>query len=358
MVPYILSLFPIVLFINWRTNRKAFKRAMIIWFFVLVVLAGLRGNMTADFTAYKNIFINYSGYNLSRLRTIFNISYHLNVWEIGYVIENFLVSRFTDNYMWVQIVSAIITYGCLFYFLKDSIDPVLSILLFLSIGIFLEGFNTVRNVMAACIYSLSIKYMVNRDFKKYTAVVLVASLFHSTAIIMLPFYFILNKKPNVIMIMLYVIAAGVVLLSIKYITLLLNGVFSFTVRTDRIYEMLYRHKYSFGAVFFSVAFSVFCLLLYYYGHKFSHSVDHKQENVLANGVIIWLILRLFMMKFGYTERFAEYFSVFILLLLPMQLNKFNRQTRLIVKIIISVVLIGYYLYSSQSLYGPYISIIH
>lgn len=356
MIPYILSTFPIVLFVNWKNNPKAYKRALIVWCLVLVALAGLRGNISSDFNGYYNIFKNYSGYNWSRLIGILNFKYHFSAWELGYVIENFLVSRFTEDYMWVQIVTALITYGCLFKYISKSKDPIISVLSFLSIGIFLEGFNTVRGVMAACIWSLSLQYVVKKDFKRYLLVVLIASLFHTLAIIMIPFYFILDKRPNAKMIFAYIFGAGTILAFVDKAALLLNGFMGFTATQNGILEMLHGHKYSFGAVFFSVVFSMFCIVLYYYLPKYFSGDEAVEEIVYVNGVIIWMILRLFMMRFGYAERFAEFFSVCIILLLPMQLEKFNKQSKFLLKILIAIIFIGYYLYASQSMYGYYKSI--
>lgn len=357
MTPYILSLLPMVFFLNWKTNNQSYKRALIIWFLVLVILAGLRGDFTADFTGYRNIFLNYKGYDWSRILKIINIKYHFDGWELGYVFQNFLISRFTDDYMWVQIITAMISYGCIFAFIYKSRSPIISILLFMSVGIFLEGFNTVRGVMAACICSLSINYITKKDFKKYLLIIFIASLFHTISIVMIPFYFVLDKKPNVKMIFFYAIGSGIVLVAINYIAVFLNTIFGFAISQNDILHMLYRHHYSFGAIFFAVIFSLFSLFIYYCKPNYYSGAESREEMILANGVIIWVILHFFMMLFGYAERFAEFFSVYILLFLPMQLQKFETKSRWILKISMAVVLVGYYLYASRSMYGPYRSIL-
>ena len=121
--------------------------------------------------------------------------------------------------------------------------------------------------------------------------------------------------------------------------------------------MLYKRQYSFGVIFFSVAFSLFCLSMYYLKPNYYLGEEARKEIILVNGVIIWFLIRLFMLVVGYAERFAEFFSVYIILLLPMQLEKFNPKSRNFLKIIFALIMIGYYLYASQSLYGSYQTIL-
>ncbi len=357
MIPYILSLIPIVFFVNWKKNEKIYKCALIIWLLSLVLLAGLRGNITSDFIGYKNIFINYQGYHWDEIIQILNLRYNFTAWEIGYVFINFLISRITDDYMWVQIVIAIITYGCIFHYAKQSKDPVISILSFLSIGCFLEGFNTVRNVMAACICALAIQYIEKRNFIKYLLVIVIASMFHSTALLMIPFYFILDRRPTIKIISLYAAGSGLLLIFLDSVAVILNNIFFFSTTSSGILEMLYKRQYSFGVIFFSVAFSLFCLSMYYLKPNYYLGEEARKEIILVNGVIIWFLIRLFMLVVGYAERFAEFFSVYIILLLPMQLEKFNPKSRNFLKIIFALIMIGYYLYASQSLYGSYQTIL-
>ncbi len=356
MLPYVLSIIPIVFFINSKNNNKRFKIAVIIWLVVLVLVAGLRGNMTTDFLAYKAMFDEYKAYSWQSLFGSLSLDYHFNGIELGYFVENFIVSRFTNGYVWCQIVTALVMCGSVFVFLRESKDFALSVLLFLSIGIFLEGFNVVREVMAACIWSISIKHIVNRDFFKYIFWVIIASLFHSTSVIMIPFYFILHKKPNIKVIITYLVCVLIFLAFIDDIAVFANNIFHFSSSNDGILYMLYSRHHSFGAVFLSVLLSFFCIFLYYYRPSYFSGEEQKKEYVLVNGVIVWLLLRLMMMKYGYMERLAEFFSMFILLLLPMQLKKLNGLSRKIVKFCLGLILIIYYFYAAHVSYGDYITI--
>ena len=56
--------------------------------------------------------------------------------------------------------------------------------------------NIIRNLIACCIFFLSIDSIINRKFFRYCIFVFVATLFHSSAVIYLPLYFILTKKVN------------------------------------------------------------------------------------------------------------------------------------------------------------------
>jgi hypothetical protein len=75
-----------------------------------------------------------------------------------------------------------------------SENIVISFFVFITMGFYVFIFNGARQGIACAIYSLAIGPMLERKFFKYLALVLIAFLFHKTAMLMVPVYFIFGRE--------------------------------------------------------------------------------------------------------------------------------------------------------------------
>lgn len=72
-----------------------------------------------------------------------------------------------------------------------------SILLYMVAGIYYTMFNITQQALACALFALCAPLLIiDRKFKKYVILVLICSLIHSSSIILLPLFFLTNKKPN------------------------------------------------------------------------------------------------------------------------------------------------------------------
>ncbi len=99
---------------------------------------------------------------------------------------------------------------------------IICIALFIFVGTWTGTFSGVRQYLAAAILFAGHRYMYDRKFWKYLLVVLAASAFHITALIMLPVYFIANKRISVKSILLILAMTIVLRLSYDYIFSLMS----------------------------------------------------------------------------------------------------------------------------------------
>lgn len=108
------------------------------------------------------------------------------------------VKETSDDYHVLIFISSIITYvPVLWVIYKYSHPYELAIFLFMATGYFGLGMNGIRQYCAAGIIVLGTKYLFSvkkSAFIKYTVIVLLAWLFHKSAIIMLPVYFFVRRK--------------------------------------------------------------------------------------------------------------------------------------------------------------------
>lgn len=103
---------------------------------------------------------------------------------------------FTSNenaYLFVLNVPACIILGRIFY--KYSSDYMYSFFLFMTTTQFLWLYNGMRQFIAAVVVFAGFKFIEEKKIVKFFILVAVASLIHSTALIMIPAYFIAQMKP-------------------------------------------------------------------------------------------------------------------------------------------------------------------
>lgn len=159
--------------------RKALIFMLFIAFFWLVFHDGFRWGIATD-------WVNYYKYFISCLSTD-NSEY-----EIGYTWLNKGIRYLTDNYSLFLILHATLVYIVSFKLIKKySPYPLFSVfILYFSMLTYL-GMN--RQYIALIIMLYSVNYILNRNLTKFTIFTCIAFLFHHSAILFFPAYF-LNKK--------------------------------------------------------------------------------------------------------------------------------------------------------------------
>ena len=116
--------------------------------------------------------------------------------EIGYKLINIIVIKLGLDFQWVYFITCFIAYAILMLCIKKySKNYALSYLLFFVGGsFFMLGLNQIRQFVALGCVMLALQYIEKRQLIKYSVLIILGGLFHVTAFVMLPFYFILNKK--------------------------------------------------------------------------------------------------------------------------------------------------------------------
>lgn len=82
----------------------------------------------------------------------------------------------------------------LYVFKKRLEDYLLSVFIFITFGFYLFYFNGLRQGLAMALVALATPYLIDKKFLKYLFIVIVASFFHKTALIMILFYFFIHLK--------------------------------------------------------------------------------------------------------------------------------------------------------------------
>jgi hypothetical protein len=190
-----------------KYNGKYQGKLALLLFFMFVMASFRRYDVGNDTQSYLNFFKQMS-YG--------NISYDSRI-EIGYRYLNIFVSYFAENFTWILLLSSAFLFVVLYRFFKRYSDNlILCGVLFWLIG-FITIVSATRQAIAIGFIYIAIYFLVKRIRIPFIAFVIVATLFHSPAIIFLILLPLLNIK-------LTIKSVTVITLSITMLTLS-TGVF-------------------------------------------------------------------------------------------------------------------------------------
>ena len=176
---------------------------------VLIFVSGFRWQVGTDYYLYS---IHYTRYITDFWEYILSLN------EPGIAIIAKVSSWFYNDYATMFFLAALITIGLsIRTVVKNTKMLTLSILLYIFIGAWHGSFNGVRQYLAVAVIFAGHRFIIERKFLKYFGVVLLASLFHISALAMIILYFVPLKKLNLKKIGLMVLVTIVAIYSYEYI---------------------------------------------------------------------------------------------------------------------------------------------
>ncbi|WP_281641802.1 EpsG family protein [Hoylesella loescheii] len=132
--------------------------------------------------------------------------------EFGFSWLNVAISYITANRYIFILILTIVIYSLLFISFKKYVDNYpFALVLFMGL-IFFFTFTYLRQLVGVGVGWLSIEYVYKRKLWKFLAIVLLATLIHNSAIILLPIYFLPIKqysKKLVIVLMVFCFIVGI-----------------------------------------------------------------------------------------------------------------------------------------------------
>lgn len=193
MFVYLLVLMLVITsFYNYKADETLNFRNIIfisVAFISLVLTASLRSETVGtDSPSYVYFFEQLNDYD-ELVRMI------LLTWEFGFWLFVWLIHLISDNYFLLFFSTAVIVITCYqCSILSHSINILISQFVFITMGFYTFFFNGARQGIACSIYSLAIGPLIKQQFKPYLVYVFLATIFHKSAIIAIPFYFINTAK--------------------------------------------------------------------------------------------------------------------------------------------------------------------
>lgn len=126
-------------------------------------------------------------------KPIYGLGNYVLSLEYGYKLFNWLCAFISKNEQIIIIAQSVVVIVLLFILIdKKSEYPLLSIWMYLTLGIFQTEMNISRNAIALLIFYLSIDFIIERKPIRYFLCILIAMSFHLSAVFFIPMYFLLN----------------------------------------------------------------------------------------------------------------------------------------------------------------------
>ena len=190
---YILTLFFSVFFASMATKRIVYEKNILnisvanlfLSLSMIALLVGLRGAEVGTDTFYY-IDEFYNRYNQFDFNNIFQ-----NYLEPGHGIIAFFLNYIGSNHSIYLLTFSSLSLFFFFLFYKGKKEYLPWAIFFaFCIGFVFFMMNGLRQALAITIFALSVKHVTERNLYKFILIVLCASLFHYSALLMLPIYFI------------------------------------------------------------------------------------------------------------------------------------------------------------------------
>ena len=193
----IILILPIFIFdtkanFNFQKSNLYYYMEMI----VLILFAGLRNGVGGDTFSYMSYW-NLDFYeNISSLN--YSILLLLDRFGPGWIILSSIVKSLTDEFFVFQIIHAIIINVGIFYFVNRCTSYKFTVIfLYFLTTYFFYNMEIMRQSLANIFILLSLFSFVEKQWKKYYVLIIIATLFHASAIIfiLMPLFYNLLKRP-------------------------------------------------------------------------------------------------------------------------------------------------------------------
>ena len=361
-----------------HANRNNFRKKQFVFvvFGIMTLISALRAStigIDLDLHYAKNYEL-ISSVNWSDIP----IFATLKQYELGYCYFTKLLTYISTDVQFYIIFTSVVIYGVHgYFFYKKSEDVILSSSLFMFFCLFYMYMNIVRQAIAVSILLLA--YLIFSESKKkvhnyvvFVLLVILASGFHSSAILCLVYLLFDKLKFTKIHMFLGIVVTALIYVGYssvyKFVLSILGG-------NDKYSSYLDSEKYGVGYMnlqsIYYVIITLGAFLLGYYilvwKDKTSHKLFAKQEYKVKSNESFMLYMsfiafacRLLIFKMSIITRFTFYFIPFVLILYPYAISKFKRRSnRIILNLTVYGVCLIYFVWvtlsNADTLYGvvPY-----
>lgn len=305
-----------------NNNLKNRKIYIFIVFGLLIIIAAIRsytiGTDTEQYTgSYKVIrSIDFAKHNTIRF-------------EIGFFTMCKILNYFSEDPQILLIITSLIIFGAMGFFVyENSEDVIMSSILFVTLNYYGLFLSAMRQALAIGIIAFSLRYLYEKKYIKYFLGILVASLFHQTAIIMVVLIFFRNikffKKYLYIDILIAIVAF-----------MFANKLFGVIVKFFTVYESYSKSSFFESNYFAALLNSVVSFVILITGifcYELSNGEKYKEYDFNAFIMSISFILYVVTMKINIFSRATMYFSIFTIVWLPNSINSIdNAKQRMVLK---------------------------
>ena len=294
---------------------------------LLTFFYAARWYVGTDFGAYFAMFSRNLGVSLKSLIGTRDWGFHL----LTAIIGNYIV---TDFFIYSLIIGAIVYCLIIFTYRKYTTDFLMTCALYVSMCLYTAAFNGTRQTMAAAILFAGFPLLFERkNWWKYVMVVFIAYTFHSTALMVAPFFIICRLKPwkkpfvfiCIILVLLIILLPGLW-------TTIIDALES--MGQDKLADDYADfEKLRAGVNFLRIVVAAFPVVVSYIYYPII-SRENKHIDFFINMAVLNLLFMLCGERLTVLARFAMYFNLALPVLVPEFAKIFTRNSRGFARVLI------------------------
>lgn len=345
---YILT-FGIVTLLSYLAEKKRKKMGLVcvgLIILILSVLGGLRSiNIGTDVKVYGYNWFQYA----VKSNSFSQYQKYITSSDLGYLLINYIVSRFTNNFNSFLFVLQVICNSLIvisIYRHKNNSSFTFGMLAYLCIY-YCRSYNYLRQSIALAIVFFGFNYVERKKIVKYILCVILAMQFHftaSVAIIIYPIYRICLSEKKSKNITIGILLIGTIFVTINIVPMI-RLLYNANVVNYRIYAYITKYAREYVDISIIETLFKFIILIVCCINYKKLKFNDKAGQFFLIMVIMDLILFQMRSVILYTDRFAYYFGYLIILFIGKVYENYNKNdNKKIISLMLTVLLLMFWVF--------------
>lgn len=293
---FVLAIFLAAPFMNRKRHFFVFS------FILLFLFLAIRYNFGNDYSAYRDMYgyIRAGKYTHGADDILFK-----------------MLNRLSPSYYVLIAISSLIYIVAIYLLIKKNLPVRLYwmgfLILLVNPYLFLIHLSSIRQTLAICFVVIAMHFAVKRQLLPYILMILTATGFHKSAIIILPLYLFLNDS-KIKKKWLAILVAGVAVL---VFTPVLDIMLRFAFRFFPQYEVYYKFGQPSGLRTALISGVLFLVVIF--------NINKLEGRAMIYGklALIAVSISMFAVRVVMIARVGMYFDIFLIVALPSILEKMN-----------------------------------
>jgi transmembrane protein EpsG len=193
-------------FFAFLNSYKEFEYGLKISFLLIFLFLAFRYNYGNDYMGYYQDFLDVNHYSKINYH---DIAFH---YEPGWLFlcRIFAPIGFFAMVMFLSLINSVVYYRFISTYVPKKYYWLAVFIYICDPGFMLIQASAMRQSLAICLFIVAIPYIFKKDFLRYSACILLGYLFHSSALILWPLYFLgfvnwrINKNASILIFLLFV----------------------------------------------------------------------------------------------------------------------------------------------------------
>jgi hypothetical protein len=307
LVYHFVFIVSIVLLLPFRIGKAiSLNRAIDVRYFgvflTVILLCSLRYNVGTDYIMYENVF-----YKINKdIPTLM---------EYGYYSLNKLFGSFTNGYLYVFAVSAIVTHFFFFKVLYRESIIFWGVFFFFTFGFLFIANNIIRQAIVIPLFYWAVKFIEEKKLFKYLLFIAIGFLFHRSALFLIPFYWIDKIKFGKITWIVFLIISTVISFT-SIVPIFIEKVVMLIPKYGAYASRNFESAISSGAT--NILYALMYIVIVLYMDK----VTKKRRHLLyLNIFLVGINLSFIFMTVDFLYRISYYFIPMFSIIIPLLIRE-------------------------------------